>query len=65
VLLIGLAAPNPVKRAVEPLNLYEVVQGDGGICGVAMLDKRFETFIKHRLGAQWAQLSEKSKHITT
>ncbi|KFY66388.1 hypothetical protein V496_02081 [Pseudogymnoascus sp. VKM F-4515 (FW-2607)] len=38
-------------KSVEPLDLYEVVQGDGGICGAAILDKRFETFIKHRLGA--------------
>ncbi|KAL5344946.1 hypothetical protein ACLOAV_009899 [Pseudogymnoascus australis] len=53
-----------VLRSVEPLELYEVVQGDGGICGAAMLDKRFETFIKHRLGAQWSQLSEKSKNMT-
>ncbi|KAL5349552.1 hypothetical protein ACLOAV_005847, partial [Pseudogymnoascus australis] len=51
-------------RSVEPLDLYEVVQGDGGICGAAMLDKRFETFIKHRLGAQWYQLSEKAKNMT-
>ncbi|KFX96515.1 hypothetical protein O988_05263 [Pseudogymnoascus sp. VKM F-3808] len=51
-------------RSVEPLDLYEVVQGDGGICGAAMLDKRFETFIKDRLGAQWSQLSEKSKNMT-
>ncbi|KFY95920.1 hypothetical protein V500_02611 [Pseudogymnoascus sp. VKM F-4518 (FW-2643)] len=51
-------------RSVEPLNLCEVVQGDGGICGAAILNKRFEAFIKHRLGAQWSQLSEKSKHMT-
>ncbi|OBT39592.1 hypothetical protein VE00_10554 [Pseudogymnoascus sp. WSF 3629] len=39
-------------RSVEPLDLYEVVQGDGGICGAAILDMRFEAFIRHRLGAQ-------------
>jgi hypothetical protein len=48
-------------KSVEPLDLDEVVKGDGGICGAAMLDKRFEEFIQDKLGAQFSQLSAKGK----
>ncbi len=48
-------------RCAEPLDIDEVVKGDGGICGAAMLDRRFEDYMKNRLGPQWSQLSIKGR----
>jgi hypothetical protein len=46
---------------VEPLDLDEVVKGGGGICGAAILDTRFEEFIRDRLGPHFVQLTAKGK----
>lgn len=41
------------------------MKGDGAICGATLLDKRFEEFMKKRLGIQWSQLSAKGRHAMT
>ncbi|KAH2737389.1 hypothetical protein KXV39_008198 [Aspergillus fumigatus] len=49
-------------KTLEPLILAEVTEGTGRICGSMLLDYRFESLLRDRIGPdQYASLSPKSK----
>lgn len=46
---------------LQPLKFKEIVPGTGALCGSAMLNLRFETFVSNRLGAQRFQKLQREK----
>ncbi|KAF2137801.1 uncharacterized protein K452DRAFT_312172 [Aplosporella prunicola CBS 121167] len=50
-------------KAVDPLELAEVVPGSGGLCGGVMLDAEFENLVKRLLGTKWDQITAKERGV--
>ncbi|KAI9149947.1 Heat shock 70 kDa protein 12B [Paramyrothecium foliicola] len=44
---------------IDPIRLYEVGIGTGGLCGGIFIDDAFQNIIKARLGRTWNKLSRK------